>query len=508
MDLAILGNILTTDAGIMCVLGTMLGIIIGAIPGLGAPIGIAVMLPFTYGMSPITGLVLLASIYMGCAFGGSISGILLNIPGTSESIPTTLEGYPMAQKGRGKEALYLAAISSAIGGVFGCLVLMFCAPSLARVALKFGPAEMGLVSIIGLAVIASLTGDNMWKGILGACFGMLFASVGLDPVGGRSRFTFGSASLVMGFKQVALALGLIAGRQMVVEILKAYKRAKLSTTVDSDNQVVLEKISPLTVLKNIFRKDTFTVIKSAIMGTFIGILPGAGVAIAAYVAYGDAKRNFKEPAGSGVPKGIIAAEAANNAGVGGAFVPMLALGIPGSNACALIFGALTIHGIVVGPTMFTNHGDLSYGFMFGLMLSAIVMAVISILFTPIFSRIVKLKMKYIIPPIVCCVLLGAFAIRNNMFDVFVALAFTAIGYLFHIVKIPPAPVFLGFILEPLLEKNLLTAATIASARKMSMLQYIFNSRVCIIITIVGIIVFYLNFRSVSKQKKTKKEMEV
>lgn len=412
----------------------------------------------------------------------------------------------MACQGRAKEALYLAAISSSVGGVFGCIVLILFAPTLARVALKFGPAEMGLVAMIGLAVIASLTGDNMWKGILGACFGMLIATVGLDPVGGRSRFTFGTADLLMGFKQVALALGLIAGRQMVVEIMKAYKQAKRSGQ-SAEQEMRLEKISPWTVLKNIFRKDTFNVIKSAIVGNFIGILPGAGCAIAAYVAYGDAKRTFKKPAGSGVDSGIIAAETANNAAVGGTFVPMLALGIPGSNACALIFGALTVHGIVAGPRLFTDHSELSYGFMWGLLLSAIFMAIISIAFAPLFCKIIKAKMKYIIPPVVCCVLLGAFAVRNNMFDVFVALAFTAVGYVFHKVKIPPAPVFLGFILEPLMEKNFLTAATIATARKMSLLEYIFDSKVCLIIMVVGIVVFYLNFRSVSQQRKTKKEME-
>lgn len=501
MDLSVLATIFSTDACLMVLLGTTLGIIIGAIPGLGAAIGIAVMLPFTYAMKPLSALVLLAGIYMGCGVGGSISGILLNIPGTSESICTTIEGYPMAQKGRGKEALYLAAISSAVGGVFGCIVLIFCAPTLARVALRFGPAEMAIVTIIGLTIIASLSADNMWKGIFGACLGMLVATVGIDGVTGKARFTFGITSFTMGFKQVALALGLIAGRQMIVEILKAYRKSSTE-----EGKIELENISPWLVCKRIFSKDGFNLIKSAVMGTFIGILPGAGCAIASYVAYGEAKRKSKEPFGTGVPSGIIAPETANNAAVGGTFVPMLALGIPGSNACALIFGALTVHGIVAGPTLFAEHGDLSYGFMYGLLISAVLMGLLSILFTPLFTKIVKLNMKYIIPPVVCCVILGAFSIRNNMFDVYVTLAFSVVGFIFHKLNIPPAPVFLGFILQPLIEKNMILASTVANAKQMGLFQYMVSSPLCLIITAVGAGILFLNIRSLQSQKETKKEI--
>lgn len=510
--LASFANVFTTDAILMLALGTVFGIFIGAIPGLGNAIGIAVMLPFTYTMQPLSAICLLSGIYMGCAVGGSISGILLNIPGTAESVCTTIEGYPMTQKGRGMEALYLSGISSTYGGVIGCLIMIFFAPFLARVALKFGPAEMAIVAIIGLTIIASLSAENIWKGLLGASFGMLVAMIGIDPIIGRSRLTFGFTAMTTGFKQVALALGLIAGRQVIVETMKIFKSCEMKRSGFENHsnikEIYLEKTSLLKVLKLMKeRGDLWVMIKSAFIGSGVGILPGAGVDIAAYVAYDSAKRGSKEKFKTGVPRGIVAAESANNAAIGGAFVPMLALGIPGSNASALIFGALTIHGIVVGPTMFTDHADLSYGFMVGLLVSAIIMGVAYFLFTPTFAKIVKVHMRYLIPPIVGCVLLGAYSIRNNMFDVYVMIIFTAIGYLFYLAEIPIAPVFLGFILQPIVETNLSRAAVISKAQNISLVRYIVSSPVCLVIIAVGVLLLLLNIRALKIQKSSSKEEE-
>lgn len=510
MTLSLLLNILPFETIFMVILGTAFGIVIGAIPGLGAAIGIAVMLPFTYSMSPISALLLLAGIFMGCSVGGSFSGVLLNIPGTNESICTTIEGYPMALRGEGKKALFIASISSSFGGIIGCIVLILFAPTLARVALKFGPAEMAASAILGLTIIASLSAENLWKGILGALFGMLIACIGIDQVSGRSRFTFGQPALTMGFRQVAIALGLIAGRQMIIEIQKAYRNAQLKKSGQNvQNAIVeLEHTSGLSVIKEVFgKKNLYTLIKSTIIGNIIGILPGAGSAIAAFVAYGEAKRISKVPFGTGVPQGIVAAESANNAAVGGTFVPMLSLGIPGSNSAALIFSALTVHGIVTGPTMFTDYAELSYGFMYGLLMSSIVMGILCFIFTPLFSKIVKVNMKYIIPPVMCCVVLGAFAIRSNMFDIYITLTFCALGYLFHKVNIPVAPVFLGFILQPLIERNMILANTIAQARNMSLISYIITSPVCLIVTAIGVSLLVLNVLAIRSQNKTKKGLK-
>lgn len=508
MNISILADIFSSSAIIMILLGTVFGIIVGAIPGLGNNIAIIVMLPFTYSMSPLSALCLLGGIYMGCAVGGSFSGVLLNIPGTAESICTTIEGYPLAQKGRAKEALYLASISSTYGGVFGCIIMILFAPFLARVALKFGPAEIAVVSILGFIIIASLSSDNMFKGILGSCFGMLFAMVGIDRILGQVRLTFGLTILTMGFKQVALAMGIIAGRQMVIEILKAYRNGdrKRRGLPDENARISLEKTSPRKVLSYMFHKEKLNVFKSALLGTAIGIMPGAGCDIASFVAYGEAKRNSTEKFGTGVPSGVVAAETANNAAIGGAFVPLLALGIPGSNAAALIAGALTIHGIVVGPTLFTDHADVSYGFMYGLLVSAVIMVIVSIAFAPTFARITRLDMKFIIPPVICCLLVGAFSLRNNMFDVYVMLSFTVVGYLFHKLSIPAAPVFLGFILEPLIETNMRMASTIAGAKDMSLLSFIFHSKLCLAIIAIGIVMLILNVYSIKKQDMVKAEV--
>jgi len=505
VNVSVLLSIFTSDAIVMIILGTVLGIIVGAIPGLGNNIAIIVMLPFTYSMSPLSALCLLGGIYMGCAVGGSFSGVLLNIPGTAESICTTLEGYPLAQKGRAKEALYLASISSLIGGVFGCIIMILFAPFLARVALKFGPAEIAVVSVLGFIIIAALSSDNLFKGVLGSCYGMLFAMVGIDQILGRSRLTFGFTSLTMGFKQVALAMGIIAGRQMIIETLKAYRKGdRFRRGLAAEySEIQLEKTSARSVMSYMVHNEKCNVIKSAIIGTAIGIMPGAGCDIAAFVAYGEAKRNAKEKFGTGVPSGIVAPETANNAAIGGAFVPLLALGIPGSNAAALISGALTIHGIVVGPTLFTDYANVSYGFMYGLLLSAVVMGILAILFAPSFARITRMDMRYIIPPVICCLVLGAFGLRNNMFDVYVMLVFSIVGYVFNKLQIPPAPVFLGFILEPLIEGNLRMANTIAQAKSQSLIGYILHSDVCLIIIAVGLVMLILNVYSIQRQNKVK-----
>lgn len=503
--LSILFNLLASDAILWIILGTAFGIIIGAIPGLGAAIGIAVMLPFTYSMEPVDALVLLAGIFMGCGVGGAFSGVLINVPGTNEAICTTIEGYPMALRGEGKKALYVASVSSFFGGVFGCIVLILFAPTLARVALKFGPAEMAITTILGLIIIAGLAADNLIKGIFGSLIGMLIACVGIDAVAGVTRFTFGQLSFTMGFKQVAIALGLIAGRQMIAEIRKAYKagQQRLNGEDVEEQKIQLENISVFTVIKECFGKENFwTMLKSAIIGNIIGILPGAGAAIAAFVSYGEAKRTSKVPFGTGVVKGLIAAETADNAAVGGTFVPMMALGIPGSNSCALIFSALTVHGIIAGPTLFADYPEISYGFMFGLFLSCIAMGILCMLFTPLFVKIIKVNMKWIIPPVLCCIIMGAFAIRSNMFDVIVALVFCGIGYLFNLVHVPVAPVFLGFILQPLIEKNLVLANTIAEAKGVGLLPFMFSSKLCLIIIAIGIVLLVLNVMAIKNQKKT------
>ncbi len=507
MDLTVLSNIFMSPAIIMVSLGTIFGIIIGAIPGLGAGIGVTVLLPFTYAMDPLSALLLLAGVFMGCGYGGSISGILLNIPGTNEAICTTIEGYPMMLKGRGKEALYLSGLSSMIGGLFGIFVMILFAPNLARIALKFGPPEMAITTMIGLVIIGGLAANNLMKGIFGACFGMLVSMVGIDAVSGMERFTFGVTNFTMGVKQIALALGIIAGREMLIQTQKILKNGRVQHSSNGYAQMSegfrSENISPFTVLKNIFRKPA-TIIKSSIIGTVVGFLPGAGTAIAAYVSYGEAKRKAKEPFGEGNPEGIIASESSCVAAVGGTFIPMMALGIPGSPTCALIFGALTIHGIVVGPNLFKDYANMSYGFMYGMLISVAVMAVASLLFAPTFSKIIKIKMEYIIPPVVCCIVLGAFSIRNNMYDIYTVLVFSLIGLLFVKIKVPPAPVFLGFILAPLIENNLLLSLTISKAAKQNFFQYAIGRPVCVIIFVIGMLLLWANVKSIQSQNKTKK----
>lgn len=510
MDLSVLKDLFSLDALFLLVIGTAFGIVIGAIPGLGSGIGVSVLLPFTFAMNPLSGLLLLAGVFMGGAYGGAISGVLLNIPGTSEALCTTIEGYPMAKKGRGKEALYLAGISSTVGGLFGVLVLILLTPVLARAALKFGPPEMALVSLIGLTIVGSLSANKFLKGYFGAVFGMFLSMVGVDTVSGVTRFTFGVDALILGFKLVAVAgLGIVASREMMLAIKKAALNGRKARdgTAEKKEEIKLEKTSALQVAKNVFTKHKKTLIKSSVLGTFIGILPGAGAAISAFLAYGEARRKAKEPFGDGNPEGIVAAESANNAAVGGSFVPMLALGIPGSPTCALIFGALTLHGITAGPRLFTDHANITYGFMFGLLLSVIIMGIIAVFGVPLFAKILAIKMEYIIPAVVGCIILGAFSLRNNMYDVFCAVVFGLIGILFNKIQIPQAPVFLGIILGPIIEKNIVTASVIAGAEGVSIFVYTLTRPLSIAIFLLGVLLMYTNIKSVRRESEMKKEMK-
>ncbi len=506
MDAVILQELLRPDTLFLLTLGTVFGIIIGAIPGLGSGIGVSVLLPFTFAMKPLSGLLLLAGVFMGGSYGGSISGILLNIPGTSEALCTTIEGFAMAKNGRGKEALYLAAIASTIGGLVGVLVLIFFTPVLARAALKFGPPEMVLVSLAGLTIVGSLSADNLLKGYFGAIFGMFLSMVGVDTVSGMTRFTFGIDIFVMGFKLVAVAgLGIVATREMLIGIHKIAEKQKKKDIVHQE-EIELENISALQTFKNIMKNHKATLFKSAGLGTFIGILPGAGSAISAFLAYGEARRKSKTPFGNGNPEGIVAAESANNAGVGGSFVPMLALGIPGSPTCALIFGALTIHGITAGPRLFSDHASITYGFMYGLLVSVLIMGAVGLFCVPLFSKILTIKMEYLIPVVVACIILGAYSIRSNMYDVICALSFGLIGLLFKKVNIPQAPIFLGIILEPIIEKNLVTAYTLAKAESLNILVYTFKRPLCIGIFILSMLLVYTNLLSSKREAQMKKEI--
>lgn len=503
-------NIITsafTPVSLLTAFGaTLIGIILGSIPGLNGGIGIAVMMPFTYGMPPMLGLLFLGGIYMGSGYGGAITAVLINCPGTSNAACTAMEGYPLAKQGRGKEALYYAAYASAVGGFFGVLALIFFTPALARLSLKFGPPEMLLVSLCGLAIVGSMSAGKIRRGIFSALCGLTLKMIGMQASTGMPRFTWGTTLLLSGIDTVPAIIGLFALAEMISQAVILIQEKAVEERMGLEH-----KRNGLAVLRKTFSfRHGFgtTLWKSTFMGTIIGILPGTGGTIAAFIAYGDARRTSKHPErfGKGAEDGIIAAESANNAAVGGSMVPMLGLGIPGSTNAAIMMGALTVHGLIPGYQLFSETPEVAYGFLFGMLLTVVFMLMIGVFGIPLFSLILKVKMEYIIPVVVACSLLGAYSSRNSMADVLFACIFALIGFVFHKFDIPCAPMLLGLILGGLIENYFIKTAMLARAVGNSIPVFILQRPMCIIILLLCGYLIYSNAKDGIKTSQIKKEM--
>lgn len=485
---------------------TLIGVVLGAIPGLNGGIGIAVMMPFTYGMPPALGLLFLGGIYMGSSYGGAITAVLINCPGTSNATCTAIEGFPLAKQGRGKEALYYAVYASTAGGLLGVLALIFFTPALAQLSLRFGPPEMLLVSICGLAIVGSMSAGKVKKGIFAAICGLTLKMIGMQASTGMPRLTWGTKTLLSGIDTLPAIIGLFALAEMVDQAAVLIGGGEEVEKIELEK----EKVALSTFIKTVSFKTGhgLTLWKSAIIGTIVGILPGTGGAIAAFIAYGDAKRSSKHPErfGNGAEDGIIAVESANNAAVGGSMVPMLGLGIPGSTNSAIMLGAMTVHGLIPGYQLFNETPGIAYGFLFGMILTVLFMLAIGVLGVPLFSLILKVKMEYIVPVVIACCLLGAYSSRNSLTDVFFACVFGVIGVAFNKFDIPCAPMLLGLILGGLIENYFLKTVMLANAAKQGLLIYVVTRPLCIVIIALCAYLIYSNSKDAIKTSKIKKEL--
>ena len=496
-------NVFSPMTMLICFLGTLIGVILGAIPGMNGGIGIAVMLPFTYTMNPAQGLLFLGGMYLGSSYGGSISAILINCPGTAEASCTALEGYPMALRGEGKRALYFSVIASGIGSVIGLIVLLFFTPILSKVSVQFGPPEMMLLAICGLTIVGSLTGKNVAKGLVAAMVGLFLAMIGIDDVTGAVRFTFGVKALRGGVDLIPAVIGLFAIAEMIKQGMNLGSSAQ-EKRIDQFHNFRFGE-----VWKETWQKFKGVLLKSSAIGTFIGILPGTGGAIASFLAYGEAKGKDKTGTfGKGNPAGIIAPESANNAAVGGSLVPMLSLGIPGSSTSAIMFGALTIHGLVPGQRLFDEHGDVAYTFMIGMFLTAIFMMVIGCFGIPLFAKILKLNIRQIIPVVLLCSLVGAYSVNNSMYDVLVAIALGILGVVFAKLEIPTTPVVLGLILGSLIESNFVRTQTIVTSQGVNFFVYVFTRPLCIGILLLTIYLIYSNIKAMKRGQKVQQSTNI
>ncbi len=440
---------------IASVLGTLLGIIIGAIPGLTATMGVALLVPITFVLNPVTGLIMLSGIYCGAIYGGSISAVLLRVPGTPASICTMRDGYILTQNGRAKEALGITVFASFIGGFFSAVSLLFFSPILAEVALKFGPFEYFALCVFGMSVVASISINDPLKGLMTGILGLLIGTVGMDPATGFPRYYFGVIELYSGFELVPVLIGLFALPEAFRLIISDKPGGNIETSFELKGRL-------LPPVGELFKKWVLF-LKSTLIGIIIGIIPAIGPVVAPFVSYNEAMRSSKEPEkfGKGNIDGLIAAEAAKSGVTGASLIPLITLGIPGSAVAAVFLGGLTIHGLRPGPMLFSRSPDVVYGLFLGFFVVNFFMLVIGLMGSGHFAKVVKVPKGVIAPLVILFSVLGSFAVRNTFFDVWIVLSFGVLGYIFDELGLPPGPLVLGLVLGPLLEDNLMRSLVLA-----------------------------------------------
>lgn len=443
-------TILTNPMAIALIfIGVIVGIIFGAVPGLTATTAIAMFLPVTYSFDAVTGISLLIALYIGGISGGLISAILLNMPGTPSSIATCFDGRPMAIKGEAGKAIGIGIVSSAIGTILSIAALIFVAPQLAKITIKFGPWEYFSVTLFSLTLISSLSGDSIVKGLMSGTLGMMFATVGLAPVDAVQRFTFGSISLSSGFDILTVLVGMYAISEAINVAYKSQNKQKMIVESDFEMKGFGFKFSEL-------KSQTKNIIRSALIGTGIGILPGIGGGTSNLIAYSVAKNQSDHPEkfGTGIIDGVVASETSNNATVGGAMIPLLTLGIPGDGVTAMLLGGFMLHGIQPGPLIFQNNAEIVYAIFAAMIIATIAMLVFEYLGIRLFVKVLKVPQNILLPMIIILCSIGAFALNNRIFDVLSIIIFGVVGYLMNNFKYPLAPFILGFVLEETFEVNL------------------------------------------------------
>jgi len=436
-------------------LGAILGLIVGAMPGIGSLAGVALLLPLTYKFNPTTAIIMLGALYYSNMYGGSFSAILLNIPGDSPAVMTALDGYPMAKKKkRPGQALFTANTASFIGGTIGIIILTFAGPALANLGLKFGPSEMTAILLIAMTSISWLVGENPIKGIVITAFGILLASMGMDTLSGAPRYDFGNMYLLGGIPFTPFVIGTV-GFSQVISLIN--ERNNKTEKIDAKLSIKGSLLS-----RRELKRLLFPSIRSGLLGTFVGVLPGAGATTGSFMGYAVQKRfKSEEELGTGAVEGIAACEAANNAAAAGAFAPLLALGIPGSGTGAVLLGGLMLWGLSPGPLLFQNEPDFAWGLISSLFLSNLLTLAVAIAIIPFLTKILSVPTKYMIPIITVVCVVGSYSTTYSMYGVLVMLLSGIFGYFLQKNDYPTAPMLLSFVLAPLLESNMRKAFIIS-----------------------------------------------
>ncbi len=443
---------------LLALAGVMAGTVIGALPGLTATMAVAVLVPFTFTMPPAAALIVLGAIYTGAIYGGAYSAILLNTPGTPSAIATTFDGYPMARSGQGDLALSIACLSSVVGGLVGAGFLLLVAPPMANVALKFGPVEYFWLALFGLTLIASLGEGSTVKGLIGGCIGLMLAMVGLAEVGGDVRYVGSMQTLLGGIGIVPALIGMYC--MPVLIDLVASPGQHLKTTSRIAGFRIRESLG-------LMIRSKFNLVRSSVIGTVVGILPGAGGSIASLVSYSEAKRSSSEPQrfGKGAPEGIMATESANNATVGGGFIPTLVLGIPGTPPDAIILGALMVQGLRTGPTLFTEQGAVVYTFIWGLIIATFLMLPVGLMIGRFaFKSIVAIPKAVLVPSVALLTVLGSFAVHNSVHEVQQMVVLGVLAWGLGRLGFSVSPIVLGLILGAIAERGFVQGYLIGGAK--------------------------------------------
>lgn len=458
--------------------GTFLGLYIGALPGLSVTMAVSLLISFTFSWDVLPAIALMIGIYCGGVYGGSRAAILLNIPGAPAALATTFDGYPLALKGQAGEAIGVTVVQSVLGGFIGALILAVGAPIVSNIALKFAPRDYLLLAVMGLFLVGSLGTDSTPRGLFTAGLGVLLGLVGMDPLTGVGRFTFGSIGLMSGINYVTAMIGLFGLSEALVQIKEidvVAAKQQIDRIIPSFKSVI--KYLPLSI-------------RTSLMGVFVGALPGTGGDLAALLAYDHAKRTVKNPKvpfGEGAMEGLVAPESANNAAIGGAFIPMLTLGIPGDAVTAIIIGALFIHGLKPGPMLMVESPEVVWLIVGGLFVSNVFLLIFGLTGIKIFAKIVEIPKSILMPIIIILSVVGSYSINNSITDIYWMLGFGILGYFLKNFEFPVGPIVLGIILSPLLERNFRRAILSSQGNLITFFKSLITNPISLIIVVILVV---------------------
>ncbi|ALS21800.1 tripartite tricarboxylate transporter permease [Paenibacillus naphthalenovorans] len=478
---------LTLENLVYCLLGVTAGMLVGILPGLGPTSGTAILLPITFGMDPISAIIMLSGIYYGAMYGGTITSVLINTPGEAASVITCLDGHPLAKQGRAGTALGVAGIGSFIGGTVSIIGLAFLGPVIARMALKFGPPEFFALMVLGLTLVIGLIGKSLLTGMMAAVLGLTLSMIGMDTMSGVVRFSFGEPQLMNGFDFVTVAMGLFG----LSEILT---NAEIHTKAQK-----APKVQGLLPRREEWRPTLMSIGRGTGLGFLVGLLPGSNSVIPAIMSYSLEKKLAKDPArfGKGAIEGVAGPETANNSYCGGALIPLFTLGIPSSPTIAVILGAFIMHGLTPGPTLFQNNPDFVWAVIASMFIGNFILLIMNVPMAGLWAKVATVPFKLLFPIILMISILGAYSVNNSLWDVGVMLAFGIIGYFMKKVDIPMAPLVLTFVLGKLMEDALMQSLIIFNGNFFSFFQRPISGT----ILAISILILMISFIAGLKKKK-------